>query len=133
MVSCRELLLAAAAGGIVLGFGEAAVLQPGRRRRSLRAEHLGLEHGAVVAERLRRDVEVEPDAKQEVDLQVVHLDQADAPNLGEVRVVVASAYRETQAFQVSRGEHHTSTVLPYLSTFVQPIQLFFCFYREDGV
>jgi hypothetical protein len=78
---------AAAAAGIVLG--QAAVVQPRRRRR---AEHLGLEHGAVVGERLRRHVQVEPYAEQEVHLEVVHLRQADAPDLGEVGVVVASEY-----------------------------------------
>jgi len=92
-VSCSELLLGAAsgAGGVVLG--QAAVLQPERRRGSLglRAQQLGLQHGAVVAERLRRHVEVEADAEEEVHLQVVHLHQADAPDLGEVGVVVASA------------------------------------------
>jgi hypothetical protein len=89
--SCSELLLRAASGACVV-IGEAAVLQPQRRRRgSLRAQQLGLQHGAVVGERLRRHVQVEADAEQEVHLQVVHLHQADAPDLGEVGVVVASA------------------------------------------
>lgn len=42
-------------------------------------------------ERLRRYVEVEPDGEEEIDLQVVHLRQADAADPGEVGVVVASA------------------------------------------
>ena len=91
---------AAAAAGCVLG--QAAVVQPRRRRR--RAEHLGLEHGAVVGERLRRHVQVEPYAEQEVHLEVVHLRQADAPDLGEVGVVVASEYKYTDRSIMSKDK-----------------------------
>jgi hypothetical protein len=94
--SCSELLLGAASGpGVILG--QAAVLQPERCGGSLGAQQLRLQHGAVVAERLRRHVEVEADAEQEVHLQVVHLHQADAPDLGEVGVVVASARTDTRS------------------------------------
>uniref|UniRef100_A0A0A9HAE9 Uncharacterized protein n=1 Tax=Arundo donax TaxID=35708 RepID=A0A0A9HAE9_ARUDO len=91
---------AGAGAGIVLG--QAAVLQPRRgwRGRSLGAQQLGLQHGAVVAERLRRNVQVEADAEQEVHLQVVHLHQADAPDLGKVGVVVAYVVHELDG-----GEH----------------------------
>ena len=62
-----------------------------RRTLQLQVQHLGPEDSAVVPERLRRHVEVEPDREEEVHLQVVHLRQADAADPGEVSVVVASA------------------------------------------
>jgi hypothetical protein len=99
------MLSAAAAACVVLG---QEAMQPcrrsrGRRRRrlQLQAEHLGLEHGAVVAERLRRHVQVEADAEEEVDLEVVHLREADAADLGEVGVVVASAVHASSSDQTS--------------------------------
>jgi hypothetical protein len=84
-------------------------LQPGSfngRGRGLEVSHLALEHGAVGGESGRRDVEIEGDAEEEVDLQVVHLHQADAAHTREVGVVVTSALHKAPANSDYGLVHH---------------------------